>query len=157
MRFISNHNRAWLRWGPALFFAMTIFMFSNTPGNEVEKSFANLNTTVQTASQERPEKPVLSPKIDWLKVAHGIGYFWLGFTVLYALTTRSRWSPVMALTLCSLYSISDEFHQSFIPARTASARDVLIDTFAALAGIIVILGIIKVRAFYNLKRRAIQG
>jgi VanZ family protein len=157
MRLISNYNRTWLKWVPALFFAITIFMLSNTPGNEVGKSFDRLNTTVQTVSQAEPEKPILSPNIDWLKVGHGVGYFWLGFAILYALTTHSRWSPVMALTICSLYAITDEFHQSFVPARTASARDVLIDTLAALAGIVTILSITKAHEFFNSKHRSIQG
>jgi VanZ family protein len=157
MKFISNHNRARLRWIPALFFAVVIFMFSNIPGNEVKKSFDNLNTTVQVVSSAGPEKPVLSPAIDWLKVAHGVGYFWLGITVLYALTTQSRWSLLRALLLCSLYAVTDEFHQSFVSSRTASARDVLIDSFAALAGIITILGIKKVQAIFNSKRRPIQN
>jgi len=157
MQIISKHNRVWLRWIPALFFATMIFIFSAIPGNEVEKSFDNLNATVQVVSAAEPEKPVLSPTIDWLKVAHGVGYFWLGFTVLYALTAHSRWSPVMAFMLCSLYAVMDEFHQSFVPARTASAKDVLIDSSAALAGIIAILGIIKMQSLINSKRRSIQG
>lgn len=36
---------------------------------------------------------------------------------------------------CCLFAISDEWHQSFAPSRTPSARDVLIDTVGALIGI----------------------
>jgi VanZ family protein len=64
--------------------------------------------------------------------------------VLYALPAASRWSPFIALLLCSLYSVSDEFHQIFIPGRTASARDILIDTLAALGGVIVMLGVMAI-------------
>jgi VanZ family protein len=157
MYLTSNYNQAWLRWVPAFFFAVTIFMFSNIPGNEVKKSFDNVKTSVQIVSSAKPGKPVLSQDIDWLKVAHGIGYFSLGFSVLYALTFNSRWSLVRALLLCSLYAVTDEFHQSFVPSRTASAIDVLIDTCAALAGIITILGIIKVQRFFSSKRRSIRS
>ena len=36
---------------------------------------------------------------------------------------------------CCLFAISDEWHQSFTPSRTPSARDVLIDIIGALIGI----------------------
>jgi VanZ family protein len=36
---------------------------------------------------------------------------------------------------CALFAVSDEFHQSFVPSRTPSARDVLIDIAGALIGI----------------------
>ena len=84
-------------------------------------------------------------------MGHMIGYFCLGLAVLYALPAASRWSPSIALLLCSLYGVSDEIHQIFIPGRSASARDVLIDTLAALGGVAVLLG---VRAFFNSKREA---
>ena len=37
------------------------------------------------------------------------------------------------------YAASDEFHQSFYPARTASVSDVLIDTTGALLGLTLYL------------------
>jgi VanZ family protein len=38
---------------------------------------------------------------------------------------------------CSLFAIGDEWHQSFVPSRTPSARDVLIDLAGALIGIAI--------------------
>ena len=42
------------------------------------------------------------------------------------------------------YAISDEFHQSFIPGRTASPIDVIIDTVGVFTGIIIVLILISV-------------
>jgi len=39
-----------------------------------------------------------------------------------------------AVLLASLYGIGDEWHQSFVPGRTASGWDVLADAFGALCG-----------------------
>ncbi|MDI1321017.1 MAG: VanZ family protein, partial [bacterium] len=42
----------------------------------------------------------------------------------------------LALLLAAVYAATDEFHQSFVPGRTASLGDVLIDitgAFVALA------------------------
>ena len=38
---------------------------------------------------------------------------------------------VMAVAVSSLFGLSDEYHQSFVIGRYATASDVLVDTFAA--------------------------
>ena len=43
-----------------------------------------------------------------------------------------------ALLLSAAYAATDEFHQSFVPTRTASARDVMIDTCGALIGLCIV-------------------
>ena len=40
----------------------------------------------------------------------------------------------LAFALAGLYAVSDEFHQWFVPGRTAAATDGLIDVFGAAAG-----------------------
>ncbi len=47
---------------------------------------------------------------------------------------RSRWFWV-SLLLVVAYSLSDEFHQSFVPSRTASIYDSLIDSMGGLAAL----------------------
>jgi len=101
-----------------------------------------------TTPSSKISAPTL-PSIDWLKVAHGIGYFCLGFSVLYALPRHSGWSPSVALILCCLYSFTDEFHQIFTPGRSASPRDILLDTLTALAGVAVRLGVMAFGASFN--------
>jgi len=44
-------------------------------------------------------------------------------------------SLVLALLICVLYSISDEFHQAFVPGRGPQIKDVLIDSAGAIVGI----------------------
>ncbi len=47
-----------------------------------------------------------------------------------------RWPAAgLALLLAALYAASDEFHQTFVPTRTGSALDVLLDTFGAMLGL----------------------
>jgi len=144
-----------LRWLPALCFAIAIFNFSATPGDELEQSYHSITTTIQTISTATTA-PSTTPwavptpsNIDWLKVGHVIGYFGLGFTVLYAMSAHSRWNPSIALILCCLYSFTDEFHQIFTPGRSASPRDLLIDTLAALIGVTIMLGVIASRKHFE--------
>jgi VanZ family protein len=72
------------------------------------------------------------------KLAHVAGYFVLTLLLLRALQ-RSDVAAAMlaAIVLALAYAVSDEWHQSFVPGRTATPRDVAIDglglALAALA------------------------
>lgn len=50
-----------------------------------------------------------------------------------------RWDEAgLALTLVFLYSASDEFHQIFVPTRTALVSDIFIDTSGGAAGLLLL-------------------
>ncbi len=46
-----------------------------------------------------------------------------------------RRDALLAVVLCTVYGISDEFHQSFVPGRDATAWDVLKDAVGAVIGV----------------------
>jgi VanZ family protein len=122
-------------------------MFSATPGAEVAESFDALSETVSTLAAPTQSVPALEPaapslQIDWLKVGHGIGYFCLGFSTLFALLDRKN-APLLTLTLCAVYALTDEIHQSLTPDRSMSGWDILLDSLAALAGILLLRAVIK--------------
>ena len=50
---------------------------------------------------------------------------------------RRHWFMV-SLILSALYSLSDEFHQSFVPTRGASIYDCLIDSIGGLIGLLIV-------------------
>ena len=51
--------------------------------------------------------------------------------------TQSRWkSALAAILIAMLYAGSDEWHQSFVPGRSAAVRDVLLDSTGALTAAI---------------------
>ncbi len=72
------------------------------------------------------------------KIAHLLGYFVLGLLLFRAFRGGSnsgfswRW-PFYALAVVVLWAAGDELHQSFLPTRTASLRDV---GFDAVGGIL---------------------
>ena len=41
----------------------------------------------------------------------------------------------LALVICVLFAMLDEFHQLFVPGRGAQVKDVIIDTTGAIVGI----------------------
>ncbi len=74
------------------------------------------------------------------KVGHLTEYGILAALLWRALSgtfTSKKGSSVAAIALgtAALFAASDEFHQSFIPTRTAAPEDVLIDIFGAILGI----------------------
>jgi VanZ family protein len=67
------------------------------------------------------------------KVVHFSVYGCLG--VLVCRTGRGgRWALLAAL-LTSLYGVSDEWHQSFVPGRSAEVADWVADTLGAIVAI----------------------
>ena len=62
------------------------------------------------------------------------------------------WRAALALLPALLFAPADEFHQSFVPSRTSSLGDVLIDYGGALVGILICR-----IAHLSLARRAISS
>ncbi|HEY9776980.1 MAG TPA: VanZ family protein [Planktothrix sp.] len=52
--------------------------------------------------------------------------------------TWARHPSLIAFAITVLYSMSDEYHQSFVPGRTATINDVIYDSCGALAAWLVI-------------------
>lgn len=72
------------------------------------------------------------------KSAHITAYFIFGllaYNVLRFYSWSTRRTALLAVAIVFTYAISDEFHQSFVPGRSAEVRDVLIDTTAGTVGV----------------------
>jgi VanZ family protein len=74
------------------------------------------------------------------KAGHFTEYAILALLAARALRTstrellRKRWFW-LSLLLVVVYALGDEFHQSFVPSRTASIYDSMIDTFGGLTAL----------------------
>lgn len=77
------------------------------------------------------------------KLAHFAEYAVLGFLAARALRTSSkallhnRWF-LLSFILVAVYALIDEYHQSFVPSRTASFVDSLIDIAGGLTTLLLI-------------------
>nr|WP_301289960.1 VanZ family protein [Adlercreutzia equolifaciens] len=84
--------------------------------------------------------PVFGPDTDIVNiVAHFTEY--LIFGLLLVLAARRTWPALgwgklalVAVALASLYAVTDEFHQSFVPGRMCDPADWLTDTLGAALG-----------------------
>lgn len=103
------------RWVPALLLMIVIFSFSSQTSQELP-NFGGWDYFVK-------------------KSAHGIGYGLLALSYLRALPNRDY---KLAWFLAVLYSLTDEFHQSFVPGRRASWIDVFVfDNLGAMITLFV--------------------
>jgi len=102
-----------IRWVPAALMMGLIFIASSTPASQIP-FFGAIDLLVK-------------------KGGHALGYALLGLSYFHALPRRLSvpYRAVMALLMAVLFSLSDEFHQSFVEGRTSALRDVLIDSGGA--------------------------
>jgi len=111
----------WLRrWGPAVFIMSVIFVASATSSSDLPK-FGMWDLFAK-------------------KGGHMFGYALLAVAFSHALQKNAKIAKaglVAALSLASLYALSDEFHQRFTPGRTSSLQDVGIDILGAALGLII--------------------
>jgi len=103
------------------------------------------------AISAQPQPPLPSQLSD--KQGHSIGYMGLAVTVSRALAgglTAGTQLPIAAAAwaLTSAYGATDEWHQSFVPGRSADVHDWYADATGALlgAGACWAWGIIRARA-----------
>lgn len=125
-------------WVPVLVWMTVIFLFSTD-------YFSSTNTAPHIAPLLSILFPQLAPEhiesIDLLmrKLGHFSEYCILALLLMRALnaefaeqSAKSRINWTIALVV--LYAVSDELHQVFVPSRTASPWDVLIDSLGGICG-----------------------
>lgn len=129
-----------LRWAYVIIWAIIIFMFSSQSGN----ISSNNNRFVIDLLKHMGINldTILGNNSNFIvrKLAHFTEYFIFYYLLYKALedNRRSNWTTLMsALIITFLYASSDEFHQSFIPGRGPSFRDVLIDTSGGVFSMII--------------------
>jgi len=89
-----------------------------------EKGFPKLNVSLPVSLVVR-------------KLAHFSEYCLLSMCVmlhLFEYKLKNRYRFIIAVVFSSLYAMTDEFHQLFVPGRAGALTDVLIDSCGAVAG-----------------------
>jgi VanZ family protein len=93
------------------------------------------------------------------KCGHFLGYGMVGLSWLRAWRrARPEWtfvpSALLAMLFTAITASADEFHQSFLPNRTASAWDVLIDCSGAHVLQLLAFALIRFRGLRQIARAA---
>lgn len=82
------------------------------------------------------------------KIAHFAEYMILGVLsaaswFFYREEKNRKPISFAAWGFCILFAVLDELHQAFVPGRTSSVRDVLLDSIGALCGAVLTVCIVK--------------
>ncbi|MBQ8382295.1 MAG: VanZ family protein [Clostridia bacterium] len=134
---------------------LTIFLFSAKPASEsmqqsdgiVERLVRIFVPDFDSLSAEQQDSITHTLSMVVRKGAHMAEYAVLAI-LLYALL--SSWNASGRAFLCivyawggaTLYAVTDELHQRFVPGRSGKPIDVLIDSVGALAGVAIAVGVL---------------
>src|SRR5262245_55694721 len=136
----SSHHRL-SRYGPLVIWASLIFI-----GSSSVLSAAHTSVVLRPLTWLFPqvsEATLATIHFFVRKAGHLTEYAILALLAARALRTsskellRERWFWV-SLILVIVYSLSDEYHQSFVPSRTPSIYDSMIDTLGGLTALVII-------------------
>ena len=125
-------------WLPVLLWAIVIFLFS-TEHFAAPQSSRILGPLLHWLFPDITAEQVSSIQFVIRKFAHWFEYFVLAVLLYRALYAESGGKSsvrpaAMTMAFALVWAITDEFHQSLVPSRTASPVDVMIDGFGALCG-----------------------
>jgi VanZ family protein len=127
---------AWLkRWWPALVWAACMSFFS-TGAFTADNTSHILIPFLRWLMPNAPMATLESIHFFIRKCAHFTEYFILSLLILRGIRagqrgTHLRWA-LTSILLIVAYASLDEFHQSFVPGRTAAVTDVMIDSFGGI-------------------------
>lgn len=136
-------------WCAVALWAALIFFMSAKSGTDLsggEGLVSRIKLWLSSAAA-----PVFGPDVDVVSpAAHFVEYTIFGALIFAAL----RWSfpdqhrmrlAVIAIIIASLYGVTDEFHQYFVPDRACDPVDWLVDTCGAALGAFISRAIFKRR------------
>ncbi len=134
---------------PAILVMCMIFNFSSQDGIQsaalstsvTQKVVTEINEHMEMGWDEAQQAHYVERMNYYVrKTAHVTEYFTLAVTVaipLYVYGVRGIWLLLCAGMICVGYAGLDEYHQSFTVGRTATIRDVGIDSIGIFPGILI--------------------
>lgn len=133
-----QHSRTLFYLGPLIIWMGMIFLMSTGVGSS-ETSVILISQTLRFLAPEL--LATLTPyQMEWInygvrKLGHLTEYAVLALLAVRAFQygqaeakPRTFW---LAFGLCALYAVTDEIHQAFVPVRSSSSTDILLDVAGA--------------------------
>ena len=142
-----------LSWLIVIIIAASIFFMSSRNAGELNHDTGIISLAKTWLTQAT--NMLFGYPVDVSPIGHFTEFCLLGA----ALTNALGWhiplkhSVGSAILLGSLYGVSDEIHQLFVPGRSCDPADWFVDTIATAVGAIIISLCIKHRAEQKRKRR----
>ena len=151
---------------PALLIMVAIFRFSSQNADDSSTESIRITQELLCAIRDRfrlswtpSQLSLYIERSEFFirKLAHFSEYAALGLSLIlplcafYSGSFKKKTLFLTSWIICIAYAASDELHQFFSPGRSPQIRDVVIDSFGALAGIL--LGLLLIRIRRSLRNR----
>lgn len=127
----------------AISWMITIFFFTQLPNftgknteEVIKKVVVKEQSTLKIPSTNPPEINQLNLTVR--KSTHVIVFGFLAFLLFKTFETY-RFSFILSWLLTVTYAITDEWHQSFMPGRVSTYRDVLFDSAGAFLVLLILI------------------
>lgn len=126
---------------------ITVFCFSNQQGETSGSTSGKvIKAILKIFTKDVSEEKIQKLQLPIRKLAH-FTIFSIGGVLAIMLLNQYNIPLIQKIIysqlIITIYAATDEFHQRFIPGRTASIWDVLIDSAGALTAILIISLFIK--------------
>ena len=122
----------WFRWLIVVMWCIMIFNFTASPTS----TSANTGKII-TQETNLPKNEVKQINIVVRKNAHVLVFGILALLLWWS-NNKKRHSFIIAWFLTTAYAATDEFHQLYVPNRTASVDDVVLDSFGAFITLLLV-------------------
>jgi VanZ family protein len=135
--------QAWVRWSITLAWAILIFDLSTSAFGGALSAWL-LREMLSLAHLSISDTTFAMLHFLLRKLAHCTEYAVFSLLLYHCIlnSNRTEWrarAAAWSVLIAGLYSLTDEFHQLFVPGRGASLMDCGIDTTGAVIGMLVIL------------------
>lgn len=117
---------------------------SDNTSQSVTKQVLSGFSSFRELSEERQTEIVENVQFSVRKLAHFSIYACLGLLMRLSfcfIPVKGK-KAVWSFSACVIYAGSDEFHQYFVPGRSAEVRDVCIDSLGALTGTLIVAAVL---------------
>ncbi len=157
-----------ISWLLVVCWMLLIFFLSDMNGEEsTNKSVKTIETTIKKTVETTNDLGITNKNLDSKKVQEvakkanfpvrkllHLGEYLiltlLLMNALYRSGVKKNKTFIFSLLISILYACSDEFHQSFT-SRTASIKDILIDSLGSIIAVIIVALIIKIKNRKNIR------
>ena len=106
----------------------------------------NVNNNDNSSIIRNDDDFIKKPNIYIRKFAHGFEFLVLSliiFLTLKSFDIKNRECIIYTLFIVLLYAVIDEYRQLYIPGRTSSVRDIVIDFIGGIVGVIILQFIVS--------------
>ncbi|HJX97552.1 MAG TPA: VanZ family protein [Chthoniobacterales bacterium] len=133
-------------WLPVLLWLVLIFIGS-TDLMSAEHTSRIIGPILRWFNPDVSAETIARVQFFVRKIAHLTEYAVLAILIWRAFRRGSSWHLKMSILFmlalfgCAIFAVTDEFHQSFVPSRTSSPADVMIDIFGAVLGLTICIAV----------------